>query len=417
RVPPHREGPRALSRDREPARLGRPLDARPAGPAGRARARALRAPRDAGAALRGLRRADPSARDARAPARRAPRVSVLLPRRSAMTATIPVDASISRTPLPGDARDLATVCVLCSHNCGLRVDVAGGRIAEVRADETSPITHGYLCNKAFSIGHYVEHAQRVLPPLRRRPDGSFERIDWGTAVAEIAAKLAAIRAEHGGHTIALAGIGGQANHMDAAFGLSWLNAVGSKRWFNAFAQEKHQHFLMDEWLFDASPAVWFHMDQARAEHLLVMGTNPRISNRGHNANDVFKRMSEDEGVTLVVFDPRETDTTAHADRHVRLRPGTDAWFLLGMAATIAGTEGLADARFLAEKVTGVGSLFERLAAVDVAEMARRCGVAEREIREVARDYATAPSAAIMYDLAVEQAPFSTLVSYLIRVLA
>src|SRR5262249_41752814 len=179
----------------------------------------------------------PPAGGPRPPGRRPPTVSVPPPpRRSAMTATIPVDASISRTPLPGDARDLATVCVLCSHNCGLRVDVAGGRIAEVRADETSPITHGYLCNKAFSIGHYVGPAQRGLHPLRRRPDGSFARIDWGTAVAEIAAKLAAIRAEHGGHTIALAGIGGQANHMDAAFGLSWLNAVGSKRWFNAFAQ-------------------------------------------------------------------------------------------------------------------------------------------------------------------------------------
>ncbi|MGK0361779.1 MAG: anaerobic selenocysteine-containing dehydrogenase, partial [Bradymonadia bacterium] len=42
-----------------------------------------------------------------------------------------------------NARDLPTACVLCSHNCGLRVDVTDGRIAEVRADDNSPITHGY----------------------------------------------------------------------------------------------------------------------------------------------------------------------------------------------------------------------------------------------------------------------------------
>ena len=105
-----------------------------------------------------------------------------------------VDPSISRTPLPLDANNLATVCVLCSHNCGLRVDVADGRIVAVRADESSPISGGYICNKGFSIGHYVEHKQRVEHPLKRRADGTFERIGWEQAIAEIAAKLSAIRA-------------------------------------------------------------------------------------------------------------------------------------------------------------------------------------------------------------------------------
>jgi len=328
-----------------------------------------------------------------------------------------VHPSISSTPLPLDATDLPTVCVLCSHNCGIRVDVEGGKIAKVRADEKNAITHGYICNKGFSVGHYIDHAQRLEHPLRRAADGTFEEISWDTAISEIAAKLSAIREEHGGKSVALAGIGGQANHMDGAFGISWLNAVGSKRWYNAFAQEKHQHFLMDQWMFDASPSNWFHMDQANAKFMIAMGTNPRISNRGHAANDVFKGMSEAEDVTLVVLDPRETETTAQANRHVRLKPGTDAWFLLGMAATIVGTEGMADTRFLAEKVNGVGDLQRHLEAIDVDEMAGRCGITGDEIRAVAADYAAAPSATIMYDLAVEQLPFSTLISYLIRVLS
>src|SRR5207247_6134945 len=85
-----------------------------------------------------------------------------------MSQTQTVDASISRTPLPLDGTDLATVCVLCSHNCGLRVDVKHGRISAVRADDANPITHGYVCNKAFTIPAYVEHAQRVQFPLRRQ---------------------------------------------------------------------------------------------------------------------------------------------------------------------------------------------------------------------------------------------------------
>jgi anaerobic selenocysteine-containing dehydrogenase len=334
-----------------------------------------------------------------------------------MSATQPVPSSVSATPIRLDASDLATVCVLCSHNCGLRVDVADGRIAKVRPDERNPISHGYACNKGFQIAHYVEHDERVEHPLRRRADGSFERVSWDEAIAEISQKLVALRDEHGPRSIGLVGVGGQANHNDAAYALSWLSAVGSKRWFNAFAQEKHQHFLIDHWMFDSAPTVFFHPDQANTHYLLVMGTNPRISNRGHNANEYFKAFAQDDARRLVVVDPRETETARQADRHVRVRPGADAYLLLAIAATIASGEGLVDAEFVATRTRDFEALRGALAEVDVQEMARRCDVPVETIAEIAREFASAPSAAIMWDLAIEQTLFSTLNSYLIRVIA
>ena len=231
-----------------------------------------------------------------------------------------------------NAKNLATVCVLCSHNCGLRVDVEDGRIVEVRGDETNPITKGYVCNKAFEIDHYIEHGDRVRHPLRRRPDGTFEEIDWDTAITEIAAKLVDIRQRHSPRAIALVGIGGQGNHMDAPYAMAFLRGVGSRRWFNAFAQEKTQHNLLDQWMFEASPATFLHADTERARFLLVLGTNPKISNRGHAATETFKKLAADKSRTVVVADPRETETTRTATRHLRVRPGSDAYLLLGMAA-------------------------------------------------------------------------------------
>jgi anaerobic selenocysteine-containing dehydrogenase len=332
-----------------------------------------------------------------------------------MTATRTLDASISKTPLALDGDDLATVCVLCSHNCAVRVDVRAGRISAVRADDTSPITSGYICNKAVSIPFYVNHAQRLEHPLRRRADGRFERIGWDTAVAEIAAKLGEIRAAHSARAIGLVGIGGQGNHMDAPYGLGFLRALGSRRWFNAFAQEKTQHNLMDQWMFDASPATFFHADMANARFLLVLGTNPRISNRGHNATESFKRFVEDPTRRMVAVDPRETETTRGAHRHLRVRPGTDAYLLLGMAAAIVRNE-LVDYEFVRERTRDFEVLGDALAAVDVDEMARRSGIDTAALVETASEFARAESAAIFYDLGVEQAPFSTLISYLIRVL-
>ena len=136
-----------------------------------------------------------------------------------------VDPSISRAPLPLDATDLPTVCVLCSHNCGIRVDVEGGRITKVSADERNPITTGYICNKAFSIAAYVQHGQRVEYPMRRRLDGSFERITWEVAISEIAAKLSTIRQQHSPRAIGLVGVGGQANHLDGPYALGFLRGL------------------------------------------------------------------------------------------------------------------------------------------------------------------------------------------------
>jgi len=334
-----------------------------------------------------------------------------------MTATQSVPASVSAEPIALTAQDLATVCVLCSHNCGLRVDVEDGKIASVRPDRGSPITHGYSCNKGFQIKHYVDHDERVETPLRRRSDGGFERVSWDEAIAEISTKLASLREQHGPRSIGLVGIGGQANHNDAAYALSWLSAVGSKRWFNAFAQEKHQHFLVDHWMFDSTPTVFFHPDQARATYMIVIGTNPRISNRGHNANEYFKAYAADPGRRLVVIDPRETETSRQADQHVRVRPGSDAWLLLALAATIACDEDLVDSEFLSKRTCDFEALRGALAQVDVATMSERCGVPIETIEAIAREYASAPSAAIMWDLAVEQTLFSTLISYLIRVIA
>ncbi|NNL66509.1 MAG: molybdopterin-dependent oxidoreductase, partial [Myxococcales bacterium] len=243
---------------------------------------------------------------------------------------MPLDPSVSSQPIPRDAEDQATVCVLCSHNCGLRVDVAENRIVAVRGDASSPISHGYVCNKAFRVANYVEHGERTQHPLRRRPDGTFERVSWDDAIREIGERLSAIREAHGPRAISLVGIGGQGNHMDAPFGLGFLRGTGSRRWFNAFAQEKTQHLMIDDWMFASSPAAFLHVDQARVKYLIVMGTNPRISNRGHNANDFFKDYAENPERLMTVVDPRETETTRAADRHLRVRPGSDAYLLLGL---------------------------------------------------------------------------------------
>ena len=318
-------------------------------------------------------------------------------------------------PTPSAARaPQSTACVLCSHNCGLVVAVEDGHLCRIEPDHRNPITRGYICNKAYSLDRYVHHAQRVHHPLRRTSAGGFERVTWDRAIADIAGRLLALRKQHTSRCIALVGAGGQGNHMGIPYALSFLHGLGSRMWFNALAQEKTQHSLLDQWMFRASPATWLHADDHTTHYLMVLGSNPRISHRGHNATEVLRAIAGDPERTLVVVDPRRSETARQADLHVALRPGSDCYFLIGLVATLV-RRNLIDADFVRGATEGADRLFAQIGRVDVAALAAQCGIPAATIERVAEGFASAPSASIACDLGVEQTRFSTLNAYLIRV--
>ena len=62
--------------------------------------------------------------------------------------------------------------------------------------------------------------------MRRTADGTFEPVDWDTAIREVAAGLAKIRDTHGGDKIFYYGGGGQGNHLPGAYGRDTRAALG-----------------------------------------------------------------------------------------------------------------------------------------------------------------------------------------------
>jgi len=94
--------------------------------------------------------------------------------------------------------------------------VDGRHIERVRGDKAHPASQGYTCEKPQRLDYYQNANDRLTAPLRRRPDGAYEEIDWDTAIAEIAEKFLDIKARHGGETILYYGGGSQGNRIDIA---------------------------------------------------------------------------------------------------------------------------------------------------------------------------------------------------------
>ena len=156
-------------------------------------------------------------------------------------------------------------------------------------------------------------------------------------------------------------------------------------------------------------------DFENAEVVVFVGKNPWQSHSFPRARPVLKEMAADPDRTMVVIDPRRSETAAMADEHLQVRPGTDAWCLAALGAVIV-QEDLIDHAFVDEHTTGAAEVLGALAAVPVGEFAERCGVPEEQLRRVARRIASAKSACTYEDLGIQQAPNSTLSSYLNKLL-
>ena len=308
----------------------------------------------------------------------------------------------------------STACILCECNCGIEVELGGEdgrRFVRVRGDDAHPFSRGYACEKAHKLDLYQNGPHRLTKPLRRRADGSYEEIDWETAIREVAARFVAIRDAHGGDTIFYYGGGGQGNHLPGAYGRATRAVLGSRHRSSALAQEKTGEF----WVATKMIGGYTRADFEHAEVALFLGKNPWFSHGIPRARVTLREIAKDPNRTLIVVDPRRTESAELADVHLQVKPGTDAFLLAAMVGVIV-QEGLVAEDWLAAHADGLEEVARHFAALDVARYAERCGVGEELVRSTARRIATASSLATFEDLGVQMNRHSTLVSYLHKLL-
>ena len=303
-----------------------------------------------------------------------------------------------------------TACILCECNCGIEIRLgADGRTFErTRGDKAHPASKGYTCEKALRLDYYQNgRGERLLSPLRRRADGTFEEIDWDTAIREVADRLAAVRDAHGGESIVYYGGGGQGNHLGGAYGSATLKALGVRFRANAISQEKTGEVLVMGKMFGTP----LRGDFEHCEVAFFVGKNPWISHGIPHARTTLKAIAADPGRAMIVIDPRVTETAAMADFHLQVRSGRDAWLIAAMAAVLVD-EGLVDRDWLDRHASGADSVLAALKGVPISRYCEISGVDETLVRAATRRIAAAASVAVFEDLGVQMNRHSTLVSYL-----
>jgi anaerobic selenocysteine-containing dehydrogenase len=308
-------------------------------------------------------------------------------------------------------------CNLCEAMCGIAIEVEGGAIRSIRGDADDPFSRGHICPKAVALQDVHSDPDRLRLPLRRVGSG-WEEISWDQALALAANRLASIQGLHGRNAVAVyQGNPMVHNHGALLFAQLLVRTLRTRSCFSATSVDQLPHMLASLLMFGHQLLLPVP-DIDRTGFLLMLGANPLVSNGSlMTAPGVEKRLKaiRARGGRIVVVDPRRTETAALADRHLAIRPGADAFLLLAILHTLFAEGRLRPGR-LDSFSDGLRTIAAAVKPFPPEAVSEATGLPAAAIRELARDFAAAPSAVAYGRVGVSTQEFGALCCWLVNVL-
>ncbi|MET9910614.1 molybdopterin oxidoreductase family protein [Streptomyces sp. NPDC006476] len=315
------------------------------------------------------------------------------------------------------SRTALRICPLCEATCGLTLTIEGTRVTGARGDRDDVFSKGFICPKGALFGAVDGDPDRLRAPLVRK-DGELREATWEEAFDAVAAGIRPVVERYGPNSVGVV-LGNPNVHTmaGALYPPVLLAGLGTRSVFTASTVDQMPKHVSSGLLFGYANAIPVP-DLDHTDHLLLIGANPLESNGSLCTAPDFPgklKALKARGGTLTVIDPRRTRTAKLADRHIAIRPGTDALLLAAMAAVLF-EEGLVELGELAPHVEGVEEVRAAVRDFTPDAVADACDVDAGTVRALARELATAPTAAVYGRIGSCTVPYGTLGSWLVDVL-
>ncbi len=330
----------------------------------------------------------------------------------------PTGALMPKTQIGSQIVDkkVDSVCPFCGVGCLVTYNVKDNKIVSVDGRD-GPANHNRLCVKGRFGFDYAASPQRLTVPLIRKAgvakdpeslsklnrdsaDWSevFREATWEEALAYSAGTLKNLRDTHGKKS--LAGFGSAKGSNEEAYLFQKLvrTGFGSN---NVDHCTRLCHASSVAALLEGvgSGAVSNQVnDVQHSELIFVIGSNPTAN---HPVAATWMKNASKLGAKIVLADPRITDIGKHAWRTLQFKPDTDVAMLNALIHTVI-EEGLADQDFISKRANNFEALRENVKGYSPEAMEPICGVPAQKLREVARAFAKAKSAMILWGMGVSQ---------------
>jgi anaerobic selenocysteine-containing dehydrogenase len=312
------------------------------------------------------------------------------------------------------AEHKVTFCRICEASCGLIAEVDGERVLRLAPDPDHVLSRGFACVKGTRYVDVHGSPDRLRTPLKRIGD-QFVPISWPQALAEIGAKVRALRAQHGDDSVGMyVGNPAALSPLHLVFSGAFAQGLRSRHLYTSGSQDCNNKFVASEELF-GSPLLQPIPDLDRLRCFIVIGSNPAVSQFTFvHAPRLMERLKarERDGARIFFVNPRRTESARELGEQMFIRPGSDLFMLLAFARELF-VSGHVRPEF-AKYADGVDALREAVMPWSPERVAPSTGIAPDALRSLVSTYVAADGAAIFAGTGVNQGPYGTLAVWLVH---
>lgn len=296
-------------------------------------------------------------------------------------------------------KKVLTTCGYCGCGCNFYVNVEDNEITGVSPQNHHSVSRGQLCVKGWQGHSFVHHRDRLTEPLIKDGEGNFQTVSWEYAIHYIASKLKGIIEINGPQAVAAmssARCTNEENYLMTKF----ARAVLGTNHIDHCARLCHSPTVAGLAYAFGSGAMTNSINELEnAEVIFVIGSNtteqhPMIGTRIVNA--VRKN-----GSKLIVVDPRRIPLADYADIYAPIMPGSNLAVINAMLNVII-SENLMDEEFIQNMTEGYEEFKSSVEKYTPEIVAPIAGISADMIREIARIYAGAKTASIVFAMGITQ---------------
>ena len=271
------------------------------------------------------------------------------------------------------------VCGYCSTGCRLTVHLKDGAPVNLTPSPGYPVNRGTACPKGWEALTVLDAPDRATTPLLRDAGDAHQRpASWDAALGTMVERFKAIQARHGAGSLAFLSTGQMPTEEMALlgalakFGMGMLHGDGNTRQCMATSVVAYKQAFG----FDAPP--YTYRDFEESDVVVFVGANPCIAHP-----ILWERVLRNpHDPTVVVVDPRFTETAMQASQHLALRPKSDQSLLYGVARILI-ERGWVDAGYVEAHTTGYEAYADFVRRFTLDRVAADTGLGRRDIERLA----------------------------------
>jgi assimilatory nitrate reductase catalytic subunit len=288
------------------------------------------------------------------------------------------------------------VCGFCSTGCSMNALLKSGQAVGLLPTTEYPVNLGMACPKGWEALEPLRGPGRAVTPLLRR-SGRMVSVPWEEALTTMADRFRRIQKDHGPAAVAWLGTGQMPTEELAflgalgKFGMGMIHGDGNTRQCMSTAAEAYKQSFG----FDAPPFTYGDFEES--DLIVLVGSNLCIAHP-----IMWERICRNPGKpTIVVIDPRKTETAMASTLHYPVRPKGDLALLYAVAHVLV-RNGWIDREFIDAHTSGFDEYANHVSRYAPELSADATGIAPSDVEELARIIHAGKRVSIWWTMGVNQ---------------